>query len=692
MNCRLGSALLLTALLVGCGAGEPPKPDAFVLTTALPAPATPGQTVTLYGRLPAGESSVTLDGLQGDPITVQAVPVKEGLQFVLPPTLLADLYEVTLQGVSGQKVLLDVVPKIERVTLTGSTLVIEGAGWGTDPSRAGIEVNRQYLPVTGTATSLQTIVNASQDISGTASDLYGVFNVRVLVGERASETRTVRKEAARLEGRVYRPLENQASATASGFSAQALRPAVINPATTTLLVPAGATLPPQELAGIRPLPLLNSQQARYTSVRGAQRALDLLLQQGVAAEFDQRMQVQDTQKTELPLHLGTQAVTDRQWFWPLLGLQEAWKTTEGKGITVAVIDTGVASNHPDLRSTLLPGRDYVDGDLTPQDVSGHGTHVAGLIGAHGQVKGAAPQVALLPVRVIGPDGGSVSDLIQGLLWAAGLDPEHPNPHPAQVINLSLGTPEYSERLAEAVQQVLKAGVIVVAATGNDGGLPYSPANLPGVIAVTSVNGPVTTYQPTYANRGPGTRIAAYGGDLNADQNQDGERDGILSTDITSAGAPGYALRNGTSMAAPQVSGIAALLLAQGTPAHQVKALLEGQATDLGVSGMDLTTGWGLVNARPLQGEVGMIAAALDEKGRVITYVRPEQGQFTLNSLPPNTSITVIAGMDREGNGVIGEAGELFGTVKTTTSTAGQISKAAITLQPTDGRSAVALNK
>ncbi|THF68548.1 alkaline protease [Deinococcus sp. Arct2-2] len=391
--------------------------------------------------------------------------------------------------------------------------------------------------------------------------------------------------------------------------------------------------------------------------------------------------------------LQPQALSPRQWFWPRLGIPEAWTRSQGAGITVAVIDTGVALTHPDLQANLWPGRDYVDGDKTPSDVGGHGTHVSGLIAANGLVSGAAPQAHLLPVRVIGPAGGTTSDLARGLIWAAGLDETDPNPHPAQVINLSLGTPEYSDVLTQAVKRVLDAGVIVVAANGNDGGLPYSPANIPGVIAVTSMGGPETLYQPSYANRGPGTRIAAYGGDLNADQDRDGEKDGILSTDLDGGGKPGYALRQGTSMAAPQVSGIAALLLSQGAPARTVKALLEGQATDLGVAGMDLNTGWGLVNALAVKADAPQTyAVALNTNNRVITYTRTLDNKFALHSLPPGQAVQVVAATDLDGDGIVGEAGELRSAAQPITVTPGGQATATLTLAPADGTGALTLPK
>lgn len=374
-----------------------------------------------------------------------------------------------------------------------------------------------------------------------------------------------------------------------------------------------------------------------------------------------------------------------QWFWRLEGFPATWERIRGAGVTVAVVDTGVLLAHPDLQGNLLPGRDFVEGDDDPNDTDGHGTHVAGLIAAHGQVTGAAPEAKVLPVRVLsGEEGGSVADVAAGLLWAANRLDGQPNPHPAQVINLSLGTDEFNPVLAEAVQRVQAAGVLVVAATGNDGGAPLYPAALPGVLAVTALAGPSVPYQPSYANRGPGPRLAAFGGDLGSDQDKNGEMDGILSTDVV-RGAAGHALRMGTSMAAPQVSGAAALVLAGGVAPDRVKAVLERRAWDLGVRGFDESYGWGLLSADAAKtGAPRTYVVALNGAGQIVAFTPVVDGGYCLANLPPNEPVQVFAVTDGDDDGLLGEAGDLRAAPRTLSFTAAQDAALDFTLAPTDG--------
>ncbi|WP_281890341.1 S8 family peptidase [Paenibacillus sp. YYML68] len=236
---------------------------------------------------------------------------------------------------------------------------------------------------------------------------------------------------------------------------------------------------------------------------------------------------------------------------------EAWDITAGAAeVRIAVIDTGVQLNHPDLAGKLTNGYDFVDGDSQPEDRNGHGTHVAGIAAAvtnnGGGIAGVAPLVSIIPVRVLGDDGnGSLSAVADGIVYAANQG--------AQVVNLSLGSPYSSLTLQNAVQYAWSRGSVIVAAAGNDGSsVPSYPANDANVLAVASTN--ETDVKSSFSNYGTWVEVAAPGED-------------ILSTYTGSY----YAYLSGTSMAAPHVAGVAALLASQGRSRDQIRAAIIGTA-------------------------------------------------------------------------------------------------------------------
>lgn len=323
-----------------------------------------------------------------------------------------------------------------------------------------------------------------------------------------------------------------------------------------------------------------------------------------------------------PLALPNDSYFPQQWHYPLIHVPQAWDAGfDGQGVVVAVIDTGIATGHPDLDANVLPsGYDFVsssanagDGDgldPDPSDVedSFHGTHVAGTIAAvtgNGRgVAGVAPGARLLPVRVCGIDGCRSYDVMQGIKYAAGLSNDSGKlpPVPAWVINISLGGASFSGTEQRVFDAVRARGIHVVAAAGNggDSAVQY-PAGYRGVLGVGAVDG--QRQRATYSSYGAHVALAAPGGAQYKDADGDGYPDAILSTaaDLSSGSLRyTYTFYQGTSMAAPHVAGVLALMLSAHpglTPADVDAALAAGGMTvDLGPEGRDDQYGYGLVDA------------------------------------------------------------------------------------------------
>jgi len=299
------------------------------------------------------------------------------------------------------------------------------------------------------------------------------------------------------------------------------------------------------------------------------------------------------------------SLTEALWQLASVGLDEG---VRADGVVVAVLDSGVAyEDHsdasgdfvaaPSLRSVVVTDPyDFVNDDAHANDDHQHGTHIASVLLGDGEMVGVAPGATLMPVKVLGTDNtGSEVDLIDGIHWA--LD------HGAQVINLSLSfAPDYlpSAALDEALTRARDEGVVVVAATGNDGlDMVSYPAVHPAVIAVAASRledesdddeeggGPAwgkakpKIKAADYSNLGVGVDLMAPGGDLGRDEDDDGIADGVLG-DAFAVGEPAfvgpYAMA-GTSQAAALVSGVAAQLLAAGVAPVDVSYRLRS-CTDL----------------------------------------------------------------------------------------------------------------
>jgi subtilisin family serine protease len=277
-----------------------------------------------------------------------------------------------------------------------------------------------------------------------------------------------------------------------------------------------------------------------------------------------------------------------QYHLDLLGVREAWSITMGNPkVTLAIIDTGIDLNHPDLRDKIVTGKNIVDPGLKPMDDNGHGTHVAGIAGAETGngigVAGIAPDCAIMPVKVMKNGLGTDIDIAEGIVWAAD--------HGADVMNISIGLYARSTAMERAVKYALNKNVVIVSSAGNDGKSSqiHIPSMIKGVIEVSATTR--VDHLASFSNYAQQISVSAPG-------------DNILSTmptynvKLTAEAGKNYGILSGTSMSSPMVAGLAALIKSEDrnqTP-KQVRARLESSAVDLGKRGYDEYFGNGRIDA------------------------------------------------------------------------------------------------
>ena len=309
---------------------------------------------------------------------------------------------------------------------------------------------------------------------------------------------------------------------------------------------------------------------------------------------------------------------DLQWGLFQIHAPEAWSVTRGRGAVIAIVDSGVDLTHPELRRKLivLPGADQVDKDGRdgPEDEVGHGTYTAGIAAAITNngigIAGTAPEARIMPVRVLDEtNSGTVDEIAAGIRFAAD--------HGADVINLSLsGTAIvdtaydiYYPVIPDAIDYAWKKGAVIVAAAGNTY-VPYcaSPGDKQNVICVGSTNraGDHSLYSQSDGSMIKNFVVAPGGDNVNTGSCQSAfilstwARD-HLGTECSYPG--GYEAHNGTSAAAPFVSGIAAMLVSLGLDNDQVVERLTQTTDDLGAPGRDPIFGFGRVNAARAVGAI-----------------------------------------------------------------------------------------
>jgi subtilisin family serine protease len=308
-----------------------------------------------------------------------------------------------------------------------------------------------------------------------------------------------------------------------------------------------------------------------------------------------------------------------QWAHQNIHSAAAWDLSTGSNtITIAIVDSGIDEGHPDLAGKIVPGYDFVDKDPDPHDENGHGTHVAGIAAAitnnETGVAGMSWGARIMPIRTMGANGtGYNSDITAGINWAYQ--------NGAKIINLSLGGPDYSQAMQDAINAAHAAGTLVVAAMGNCrmGGsdcpgvnpVMYPAANN-NVFAVSSVTR--TDTYAYYSQFGAQVDIAAPGGQMSNYH----DANGIYSTMptypvyLTSkySYSRNYDYLHGTSQATPYVAGLAALVWSANlalTP-DEVQNAIQSNADDIGDPGWDQNYGYGRINAWATLAAVGLPAA------------------------------------------------------------------------------------
>lgn len=255
----------------------------------------------------------------------------------------------------------------------------------------------------------------------------------------------------------------------------------------------------------------------------------------------------------------------------------------GSNVRVAVVDTGIDLDHPELAANIKGGYNAIDPAVSYDDDNGHGTHVAGIIAAIDNtagILGVAPQASLYAVKVLDANGsGWVSDIIEALQWCVN--------NQIQVVNMSLSASVDVPEFQQAIQAAANAGIVLVAAAGNTGNQTAQyPASYPEVIAVSATMKRKDSLA-NFSTYGPQVDIAAPG-------------DSIYSTYFGGK----YATMSGTSMAAPHVAGVAALVCAAGVTDgngngrvnDEVQDILQATAEDKGAAGVDIYYGYGIVQA------------------------------------------------------------------------------------------------
>jgi len=336
-------------------------------------------------------------------------------------------------------------------------------------------------------------------------------------------------------------------------------------------------------------------------------------------------------ETDIPVKMFADTI---DWGIARIGADKVWTTGSGTGITIAIVDTGIQVNHPDLVNNIVQGYDFVNNDIDANDDNGHGTHVAGIAAAsfnQAGVVGVSHSSKLLPIKVLNSQGyGYLSDVAKGVYYATD--------NGARVINLSLGSTTDSLVLKDAINYAASKGVLVIAAAGNDGGAPCSyPAAYSNAVCVVATDS--KNLLASFSN---------IGGELAAP--------GVYnySTYLGST----YRYLSGTSMATPHVTGTAALLLSicQSCTISEIRTVMRETAVDLGEVGQDILFGYGLVDLTSAVSKLQTLPVE-DTTTQIPTETPTTTPSGNKNKASTNQSITILEPVVTKGKKYIPQTAE-----------------------------------
>ena len=301
-----------------------------------------------------------------------------------------------------------------------------------------------------------------------------------------------------------------------------------------------------------------------------------------------------------------------EWHLPKISAQNAWNTTQGSGVTIAILDSGVNGAHPDLSAQMVPGWNFYDNNSNTSDVFGHGTLVAGTAAAMTNngtgVSSIAGQSKIMPIRITDTSGyGYASTIVQGLVWASD--------NGVRVANVSFGGAIGILSVQNAAQYMKDKGGLVIAAAGNTGTeLTTTPTTTMIPVSATDANDAIASWS-SYGNfvamSAPGVSI------------------------WTTRREGDYKTASGTSLSSPLTAGVVALMMSANTKLSslEIENLLFSSAVDLGASGRDPYYGYGRVNAEAAVQSAVAAAIVQDTEAPSVAIVNPLEGA-TVNGLAP----------------------------------------------------------